>query len=240
MKISNPLHYPLAILVGGITLIIGVRVLRVPNPVIIPFSVGVAIAGASLLASKKAQSPSLDNPELLRELQAVKQQAKILAEKGDILKQEAIKLLENQGNIELLAIVQYACDRTHELPYKIDQLSQRFQGTDSLLSITDLQQQLKEIDRKIYSSTGASREQLLQLKTSLQRNLELAQQGQDTRYAQLVNLKRFITDSAGVLQELQNKLRTTNLKDTTQTHELESLSQELKQFSENVDWLVSQ
>ncbi len=240
MKLVNPLAYPLAVFLGGITLVLGVRVLRVNNLVILPVSVGVAVVGAGWLASQKAKTPALENPELMRELQAVQQQAKQLAAKGDSLQAEAVKLLENSANLELLAMVQYACDRTQELPEKITQLAQRFQGGDSLLAVHDLQQQIKEIDRKINSSTGVNREQLQQLKTSLLRNLDLAKQGQDTRYAQVVNLKRLIADSAGVLQELQNKLRTTNLKDTTQTHEIESLSQDLKNFSENVDWLISQ
>jgi hypothetical protein len=48
-----------------------------------------------------------------------------------------------------------------------------------------------------------------------------------------------VTDAAGVLQALQNKLHTANLTDTAQTMELRSLSEDLNSVQSNVDLLIS-
>lgn len=239
MKLVNPLYYPLAVLVGGIALVVGVRVAQLPSLVMLPVAAGVATAGASLLKSREPETFNLDNPELERELQAVRTAARLLAERANALRLEATKLLTDSFQVELLASVQYACDRAGELPAKIDQLARRLYGGDSLLSVSDLQQQLVNVDVQIKSSSGVAKEQLQQLYASLQRNIQLAQQGQDAREAQVVSLSTLIQDSAGVLQELQNKLRNADLNDSAQTMELRSLSDELKSFQENVDLLVS-
>ena len=57
--------------------------------------------------------------------------------------------------------------------------------------------------------------------------------------AQVVSLATLIQDTAGVLQELQNKLREADLNDSTQTLELRSLGEQLNSFQENVDLLIS-
>ncbi|MEO1508446.1 MAG: hypothetical protein AAFU84_12435, partial [Cyanobacteria bacterium J06633_23] len=49
MKIANPLHYPLAVLAGGLFLIVAARVVRLPALVAVPG--GVAIATVALLFS---------------------------------------------------------------------------------------------------------------------------------------------------------------------------------------------
>ena len=64
----------------------------------------------------------------------------------------------------------------------------RFDSSDSLLSVKDLQQQLVAVQNKLQSSSGIARENLNQLTKSIQRNIQLAQQGQDVRIAQVVNL----------------------------------------------------
>ena len=84
-----------------------------------------------------------------------------------------------------------------------------------------------------------AREHLTQLAKSLQCNIELAVQGQDTRMAQVINLAILIQDAAGVLQELQNKLRSFDLSNAAQTMELRHLCEQLGNFQENVDLLVS-
>lgn len=239
MKFVNPLYYPWAVLAGGIALVIGVRVAALPSVVMLPVAAGIATAGASWLKSREPETFNLDNPELERELQAVRASARLLADKANALRLEAAKLLTDSFQMELLATVQYACDRADELPAKIDHLARRFQGNDSLLSVSDLQQQLVEVENKLRSSSGVSKEQLNQLAQSLQRNIQLARQGQDARQAQVVSLSTLIQDSAGVLQELQNKLRSVDLTDSAQTMELRSLSDALSSFQENVDLLVS-
>jgi len=96
-----------------------------------------------------------------------------------------------------------------------------------------------EVKSKIRSSFGVSRKQLEQLQASLERNIELAQQGQDTRQAKLTSLYTVIQDSAGVLQQLQNKLRTADLTNSEELIELRNLSEELSGFQENIDFIIS-
>ncbi|MDX2214808.1 MAG: hypothetical protein SFY66_16085 [Oculatellaceae cyanobacterium bins.114] len=239
MKFANPLYYPLAVLVGAIALVIGVRMANVPRVVMVPTAIVVATVGAAVLKAQEPETLGLDNPELERELQEVRQQAIALVERARLFQQEATRLLTTSGQIELLATVQYACDRTRELPAKIDQLISRMQGTDSLLSVTELQQQLQEVEAKIERSSGVAQNQLVKLGESLEHNIQLARQGQDARQAQVVSLSTLILDAAGVLQELQNRLRTSDLTNATEAMELRSLSDELRATQENVDLLVS-
>lgn len=235
---ANPLHYPLAVLAGAIALVIGVRVARLPSIVMLPAAAAIATAGAMVL---KSQEPErlLDNPELERELQAVRTSAKALVDRANILRLEAAKLLTSADQIDLLAAVQYACDRAVELPAKIDQLARRMQGADSLLSVDELQRQLAQVQTQLQSSSGVAREQRGKLAASLRRNIQLARQGQDARQAQVASLSTLILDSAGVLQAMQNRLRTANLADVAQILELRSLSDELRVFQENVDLLIT-
>jgi chromosome segregation ATPase len=239
MKLANPLNYPLAVAAGGLLLVAGVRFANLPSALVLPLSAIVATAGAVVLQSREPERLNLGNPELERELLGVKQQAKALAEKATELRAEASRLLTSSMQMELLSTVQFACDRALELPGKLDQLARRLQGKDSLLAVADLQKQLTTAQMRLRNTTdGAAKDQLRQLIQSLERNIQLAKQGQDARQAQVVSLSRLILDSAGVLQSMQNQLRTANLQDAAATEELQTLSDELKLFQENVDLLV--
>lgn len=237
MKVVNPLYYPIAVLAGAIVLVVGVRT-KIPSLVVVPVAVVVTIAGSTAIASQEP-SPTLDNPALERELQSVRQQARVLAQKADSLRLEATRLLTESTQISLLAGIQYACDRAGELPVKIDELAHRMQGVDSLLAVSDLQQQLQAVESKLQASSGSAQEQFNKLSASLRRNIQLAQQGQDARQAQVASLSTLILDAAGVLQAMQNQLRTIDLADSSETVELQTLSDELRLFQENVDLLVS-
>jgi hypothetical protein len=238
MKLANPLYYPLAVLAGSITLFTGVRLANLPSVVMVPLAALVATGGAMVQKSREPESFNLDNPELERELLSIRTSAKLLADRANLLREEAAKLLSSSLELELLGIVQYACDRVLELPGKIDGLARRFSGSDSLLSVKDLQQQLTEVQVRLEASRGVAKEQLQKLAESLQRNIQLAEAGQDARQAQVLSLSTLIADSAGVLQALQNKLRTADLSNSTETMELRSLSNELDSFQENVDILL--
>jgi len=240
MKLANPLNYPLAVLAGGILLVAGARIVRLPAPVVVSLATAVAIGGATFLKSQEVEPLNLDNPTLERELLVVKQQAQDLADKAADLRAEASRLLTNSNQVDLLAAVQFACDRANELPTKIDELARRLHGANSLLSVANLQQQLHAAETRFQkTSDGVAREQLRQLTQSLERNIQLAQQGQDARQAQVLSLSRLIYDSAGVLQSMQNQLRTADLADAEVAGELHTLSHELKLFQENVDLLVA-
>ncbi len=234
MKLINPLNYPLAVLAGGITLVIGVRLLEVSNTLAIPSAIAVATGLAFPLSSKEAARINLDNPALNREIVNVRQQANILVEKAESLRSEAKSLLTNSSQLELLAAVEYACDRVIELPQKIEGLARKLQSSDSLLSPTELQQQISAAKIKQQQSSGVAKEQLTQLISSLENNLELARQGQDTRQAQVISLNTLVTQSAGVLQQLQNRLRNSNLNNVVELDELRELSAELNSIQESV------
>jgi chromosome segregation ATPase len=239
LSLTNPLNYPLAVLAGCIPLVIGVRVLQLPSAVMIPTTVAIATASAMVLKQQQPATLGLDNPALEREILTAKQQAESLAAKASELRTEASQLLTEVSQLELLSTVQYACDRATELPAKIDDFTRKLRGSDSLLSVTELEQQKRAAEaRSQKTADGPAREQLQQLIQSLERNIQLAQQGQDAREAQVVNLSRVIFDSAGVLQSMQNQLRTANLSDAIALDELQNLSNELNLFQENVDLLV--
>ncbi|MBC6418964.1 MAG: hypothetical protein GDA44_09345 [Prochloron sp. SP5CPC1] len=231
MKLANPIYYPLSVLVGGVTLVVGVRFLALPNLVIIPAAAAITTGVAKL--QKDAEK------ELKRELERIKIQAAAVAEKAETLKKEANQLLtEGEFQLELLVIVQSACDRAMELPAQINQLARRLPTRDSLLSVQDLEQQLQEVNRKLQFSSGATHQQLVQLFQSLQRNIRLAKGGQDTRRSQIINLKAIIQDSAGTLQQLENKLRTADLTNSAIIGELRSLSTQLNNYQKNAKLLL--
>lgn len=238
MKLANPLYYPLGVLVGAIALVVGVRLANLPRLLMLPIAVGITTIGAAFLKAREPETFGLDNPELARELQAVQQQAGVLIERADAFRAEATQLLSDSGQVELLGLVQYACDYTHELPAKINQLAQRLQGANSLLSVPELERQLHTVEARIDSSAGVGQQQLTSLAASLRHNIQLARQGEDARQAQLVSLSTLILDAAGVLQTMQNKLRTANLTDVNEASALRSLSTEFKAAQENVDLLT--
>ena len=238
MKLVNPLYYPLAVLAGGITLIIGVRFIQVPSIIAIPTAAAIATVISIPLSQKEASKINIDNPTLAREIQSVQQQAKLLIGKAGDLRKEAKQMLTSSSQLELLTAVEYACDRTQELPDKINNLAQKLQGSDSLLSPLQLERQLAEVQARQRNSYGLAKEKLQQLATSLENNLRLAQQGQDARQAQVVSLTTLVIESAGVLQQLQNRLRTSNLNNSAEINELKELSEELKSMQESVDLLI--
>lgn len=240
MKLANPLHYPLAVLAGGVVLFSGVRLAGLPSGAMLPISAAIATLGAAVLKTREPETLDLDNPQLEQELQKARQQAASLTQQAEALQAEASRLLTDAHQMELLGGVQYACDRTRELPSKLDQLARRLQGKDSLLSVDDLQKQLIEAERKQRSSSGVAQEQWAKLVTSLRRNIQLAKQGEDAREAQVISLSTLILDAAGVLQQLQNKLRTADLDSSTAADEMRSLSDEFNSMQENMDVLIAE
>lgn len=239
MQIANPLNYPLAVLAGAIVLVAGVRWAKLPSLVVVPAAIMTTIVTASVRKTQEPEPLQRDHPELAQELQAIRQQAKALADKTITFRQEATQVLTKAAQMDLLVAVQYACDRVLELPSKIDHLAKRLQGSDSLLSASDLRQQLADVETKRKTRSGIAREQLDRLAKQLRQNLQLVQQGQDARQAQVANLAMLVTDAAGILQALQNKLRTTDFADAAQTLEVRSLSEEFNSMQENVDLLVA-
>ena len=239
MKLVNPLHYPLAVLVGGVTLVLGIRLVQLPGYIMLPSAAAVATGLTIPLNRQKSQKVNIDNPALAREIKSVKQQSQLLVAKAQELRTEAQQILTSTAQLELLAAIEYAGDRVIELPDKIDRLAQKLQGSDSLLSPEELTQQIAEVQAKAKHSSGVAQQQLNQLATSLKNNLKLAQQGQDARQAQVVSLATLVTESAGVLQQFQNRLRTSKLDNSAEIDELKAISNEFKSMQDNVDLLIS-
>jgi len=239
LKLINPLHYPLAVLAGGIVLVLGVKIVQLPSWLMLPVAGAITTGGAIVLKSKEPETIDLGNPVLEQELLAVKKQAQMLVTRAESLRAEADKMLTSSTQMELLTAVQYACDRTLELPGKINQFTRCLHGEDALLSVSELQQQLRDVEAKKINSSGVALQQLNQLGESLQRNINLARQGMDARQAQITSFSTIITDSAGVLQELQNKLRTSNLNDSEELQELRNLSEEISSLQDNFNILIS-
>ncbi|MEM9003776.1 MAG: hypothetical protein AAGE59_09660 [Cyanobacteria bacterium P01_F01_bin.86] len=239
MKLANPLAYPLAVLAGGIFLVAGVRLVRLPSLIAVPGAIAIATISAAALKGREPETLGLDNPNLEKELQRARTQVVQLVEQADGLKAESVDLLTEPQQVELLGIVQYACDHIRELPDKLEQLIKRLNSKGALLSVEDLQKQLREAEHKKRTSTGVAQAQWDRLAASLQRNIELAQQGEDAREAQVVSLSTLIIDAAGVLQQLQNKLRSADLSSDRQTDELRELGLELNNMQENMDVLLT-
>ena len=240
LKLTNPLLYPLAILSGGIVLILGVRLVRLPGFVAVSAATVVAVGTASVRKDSEPEPAiELEDPQLEAEIKALYDKGQNLAEQAVALRNEATERLTGASQMELMGAVQYACDRTQELPTKIQQLGKRLGGGKSLLSAEDLTQQIKEAKTKRNKSSGAAKAQWQNLIDSLERNLNLAKEGEDARQAQVVSLSTLISNAAGTLQQLQNKLRTADLSSTSETTELRALSDEFSSFQENVELLVA-
>ncbi|AFY43867.1 hypothetical protein [Nostoc sp. PCC 7107] len=238
MKLVNPLYYPLAVLAGGIFLFLGVRLLQLPSLVMLPVASGITVISAGWLKSREPTFFDLANPELEREINAVKLATLGLVNQSESLRLESKKILTDTFQIELLAAVEINCDRTATFPPKIDTLVGSLYSNTPILSVSSLQQQLIEVQQKLNASSGIAKEHLNQLVESLKRNLKLAQDGEDTRLVRMINISTLIQDCTGILQKLQTKLRTSDLTDSQQIHEMQSLSDELTSLLENIDLLV--
>lgn len=239
IQLTNPLRYPLAILTGGIVLFVSVKLVRLPSFIMLPISAGISLAGATYLKFKEPEIDDLDNPDLVKELESIKKEAQLVVEKADNLWAESEKLLTASHQIELLSLVQSSCESAKELPEKIEELSRRLYGKNALLSVPQLQQQLTDIEAKQQTASGIVKEKLDQLTASIKKNIELAKQGEDARQAQIISLSSLIIESAGILQQLQVKLRTSNLDNSDAINELRSLSSDLNTLQENMDLLFT-
>ena len=136
MKIANPLYYPLAVLAGGIVLVVGVRFLGLSNTVTLPTALAVTVVGATALKAREPDGEKRVKQQLQQELQVIQGSAQSLAGKAEVLRQEANQLLSSSSvQMDLLIAVQQACDSAIELPPKIEQIAQRLPESESLLSI---------------------------------------------------------------------------------------------------------
>jgi chromosome segregation ATPase len=239
VKLTNPFYYPIAILAGGIVLVAGVRVFKMPNLVILPTSALIATATAMFLKSREPDPEKLALKAVERELINLKTAGQSLAIKAEGVRQEASQLLGRESDyLELLVSVQEVCDSITELPHKIEEFGKRLPRDNSVLSLVELETELGSAQQLLASSSGIARQQAAELVKSLERNIELAKTGKSVHQARLLSLQKMIQDSAGILQELQNKIRLVNRQDTNTIEEIETLSKRLKSVQDNLGILI--
>ncbi len=239
MKIPNPLYYPWAVLLGVVVLAGGIRGLRSPQWLIIPLAAIVTTATATLQRSQEPETWDLDHPELEAELRAAKQQAEQLATKTTILMADANQYLTSVEHIDLLVMIQGACHQLRSLPQRIDQTALSFKNMDDLFTVDELQQQLAEVKQRLHVRSSRPYPHLQAMETSLERTIQLVQQGQDTRQAQVAHISTSILDTGSVLQDLQNTLRSGNLEDPATLDQLQQLSQDLKTLPQTIEHFIS-
>ena len=102
-----------------------------------------------------------------------------------------------------------------------------------------MQKQLQQVQQRVATSTGHAQRQLQDLAHRLERNIELARQGEDARQSQIIALSGLVIDAGGVLQQLQTRLRTADLSSSQAAAELKELSDEFTQYQDNVDLLLA-
>jgi hypothetical protein len=236
LTLANPLHYPLAILIAGAILVISARLLRLSPFVALPGAAIVAIAGATGLKRREPEAPL--PPGLARDLQTLGQQVESLSIQAESLRTEASQRLTQADQLDGLVLVQELCDRAQELPQRIAVLSDQVQDDRALLDRGSLQQQLQEANARMQASTGAAREQWQRLSQGLSRNLELARQGQDARQAQVLNLTNLVVDAGGVLQRVQNQLRSADFKGVSELDNLRALGDQFVAIHDTLDLLA--
>lgn len=207
LKLANPIYYPIAVALGGITLVLGVRLLRVPNPIIIPSAVGVTLLGSSFLKSQELDAEGQLQKTLEQDLNAMETFSETLGIQSEQVRQEVSqKLAQESQHLDTLVKVQEVCDRFSQFPTKIRNLTQKMIQKKSLLSWEELSQKKTEVDEQITLSSGESRQQLEQLSATLADNLAQVKQGLDSRQSQVIYLNTLLQTSAGNLQELYNNL----------------------------------
>jgi hypothetical protein len=237
MKLANPLSFPLAMLAGVVVLTAGIRVLQLPQVLVLPVAAGVALGTASWRQTQHPPSWGLSDPDLEAELQVAAQRAQQLVKLSTNLHEEGTKTLTQVEHIDLLVALQLACDRVQSLPLRVDQLARRLQQ-EQLLSWDELQQQRHQAQTRAEKSSGLIREQLIRMVASLDQNIHLLEQGQDSRRAQVASFSTLLLDMAGLLQALQNQMKNIPLT-VADLQDMQALTQELRSLQNTIDQWVN-
>ncbi|MCS7030145.1 MAG: hypothetical protein NZL92_01245 [Gloeomargarita sp. SKYG116] len=233
MPLTNPLHYPLAIFLGVLVWVVGVRVWLLPRWLVVPVGVLLALAVSLVLHQREMQTSR--DPALARQVQLLQQQVQALVEGAEHVRAEAARLLADAPDLDLLVTVQEVCDQVKALPQAMAQQIQRIQQTDeAVLSVAALERQLAQVRRQQRQAGPTASAQFEQLAASLERNIQLAKAGRDTRSAQIAALATLVQDTAGILQQLQNQLRVMDLGNQRQLAELRALSETLQSFEQQM------
>lgn len=238
MKLANPLYYPLAVLIGAIVLFLGVRLVQLPNHIIVPLAIIISCFFAHFFQSREPKYFKLDNPELEQEITSVQIAALTLANRASELRLEAKNVLTLAEHERLLATIDRSCDRAVELPGKLRTIVWYLYGSNSLVSVSSLQRQFTEIQQKMRLSSGLAKQHFSQLADNLKGNIKLAKKGEDTRLTRIITISHLIEDYTKILERYDHKLCNSNLKKSEEIKELQLLSDELNRLEEIIDLLV--
>jgi len=241
VPLVNPLHHPTAIFGAALVLVVGVRLFALPRWLMLLVAVGIALGGSWVLHWRERQQSPLDDGALSREIRELRQQVGFLVQAAQKVQAQASRLLVDAPDLDLLVAVQEVCNQVQTLPQAVDQRVQRLYQTrfDGVLSVEDLEKQLAQVRRQKRRVGQLAGAQLDQLEATLVRNIQYAQMGQDTCIAQVTALMTLIQNTAGILQQLQNQLRTFDIHNQQQLQELRSLSETLQGFERQMTILVT-
>ena len=193
--LTDPLRHPLAMALGGLVLVLGVKLLPFGWLLGPPLAVATAFAVAS-------QRHEATLPDLIRRCLQ-------LSAGADAVATEAGERLTGSDSMARLTAIQYCCQRVHELPSTLEQLRAGELSTRStLLSANHLEQRLRKerqrLARESGTDLGRQRERLVR---QLERNLTLVKQGTEAGSLRLIALSEHLESLAGDLQALQVQLR---------------------------------
>jgi hypothetical protein len=206
----NPLDHPLAVAVGGLILVLLVRVGDLPLALGLLAGVITTLGVAALQARQRPRSrfERLHDQRLEAGIDTALARAVGLAQQALSLRQEALLRFTDPGQLEALGTVQLCCDRLGALP---DRLRERRPLLDSgggvLLPVENLAVRLAQEERALLQEAdGPLRQERRRLVEQLHRNLEAARLGMDEREARLLALATRLEAIDGGLRQLRRQI----------------------------------
>lgn len=240
VKLANPIYYPIAIFVGGVVLVVSIRVISLSNYIALPLAITITTLSASVLNSTQFNPQKSLKQQLQLELENAQSSSKYLAEKAEELRKDAdVLLTQHSFQMESLIAIQETCDRAVEISAKIDPFLQHLTQSSHRLSLPKLQQQLREVQRRMKLSANIEHQQLEKLAETLQRHIHLAKQEKINKNVLLFTLSTTLQDSAGRLQQLSSKLQNSNLETLEELQDIHSFILNINRCQDNVEILLS-
>jgi hypothetical protein len=207
LNLPNPLHFPLAVLAGGVVLVVGVRATGLGVPISASAAVACSVAVGSLRRRSELEPQIKPGPDAEAALEQAQASALDLGRRSQQLGQDASARLHGPDEMETLAELQILCQRIQELPGRITTFARQLDSTGaSLVPVNRLRQRLAEEERRAKGASGVIQEQRRRLVSQLKANLDLARQGHDGREVRLLNLNLLLESASGELLALQGLL----------------------------------
>jgi hypothetical protein len=206
----NPLDDPLAVAVGGLLLVLLVRLGQLPLALGLLVGVGATLGLVALRARHRPRSrfERLHDQRLEAGIDTALARAQELALQAASLRQEAMVRFTDSAHLEALGTVQLCCDRLAALP---DRLRERRPLLDSgggvLLPAENLAGRLAREEQALRQETeGPLLQERRRLVEQLRRNVEAARLGMDEREARLLALATRLEAIDGGLYHLRRQI----------------------------------